>query len=292
MAHAAAERDLRARRWDAAARIHRRTRRGGARDRGHGLRHAPRRARHAAHVARQRRREQVVRHRLQDPARRRHGRLPHPRALRAVRQRPLPGQGALRQPAQILDADLPERPHLLGQDHVPGREHQRAGPAQPYGRLHGRGAAPHALPQEGNLRAGGVALRGRGGRRGRSPRAPLQRRRAQRDEGGPGRPRRGRPQPPERRPVPRHRLRARVGGQPARHPPAHLRGLPRHPRAPLQPRQRAHRALRRHVARARAASARRALPLVPPAAGRRPQPARAAGTRRRRQRGVHHGDPA
>ena len=41
-------------------------------------------------------------------AHRRHGRLPHPGALGPLRQRPLPREGALRQPHQDLDANLPK----------------------------------------------------------------------------------------------------------------------------------------------------------------------------------------
>ena len=131
--------------------LHRRARRGRARDRRAGLRHAPRRHGRAPAVARERRREQVLLHRVQDPARRRHGRFPHPRALGAVRKRRVPGQGALRQPAQDEHADVPERPYLPRQDHVPGGVHQHRRPGEPHGGLPRRGAPPGDLSPSAHL---------------------------------------------------------------------------------------------------------------------------------------------
>ena len=191
-------------------------------------------------------REQGVLHRIQNAAHRRHGRLSHPRALGAVRLCEVPGEGAVRGPHQELHANVPERHDLSRQNRLSRRVHQRAGPAQPHGRLHGRGTQPRHLYQAGDFRAGGLALRARRprGRASRGGHPALQRRGFQRDERralrSDERPRR-RGQP---RAVPRHGLRLRIGRRPARHPAAHLRAVPRHACTPLQPREQLYRALR------------------------------------------------
>ena len=141
--------------------------RGGVRDpRPRGLRHhlraAPPGFGRPRHVDLVRRQQQVLLDRLQDAARGRHGRLPHHRALRALRLRRLSREGALRQPAQDVHANLLERSHVPGQDHVPGGLHQHGRPREPHGRLPGRRPSSCHLSPPPHLRAGGLAPRGGG----------------------------------------------------------------------------------------------------------------------------------
>ena len=163
----------------------------------HRLRHAPRRHGRPRHVDRRGRQREVLLHSVQDATRQQHGRVSHSGALRPVRQQSLPGEGAVREPAEDVHADVFERADVPGQDDVPRGVHERRGPEEPGGRVPGRGAPPRHLPSAAHLRAGGLApgASGRGRKRGRAHgpgRAPcVQRRRLQRDEGRPERPGRG-----------------------------------------------------------------------------------------------------
>ena len=80
-----------------------------------------------------------------------------------MRLGPVPHQGALRRADEELSADLYQRLHLPGQDHVPGVQPERQGFRQPGAGLHGRGAPPRHLPQAGDLPPGGLALRAEAG---------------------------------------------------------------------------------------------------------------------------------
>ena len=91
----------------------------------------PRKNACAAFISRPCGRKPHLCHLLQDPARERHGRVPHSRAQRPERLAPFPGQGAVRLAAAKFDADLPQCPDLRGQDSLSRLQPQRKGSVQP-----------------------------------------------------------------------------------------------------------------------------------------------------------------